>query len=838
MPEPMDPTRTALSSPAPLGDTVAGVAASPDAVATLSLPTSPSPYTDLVPHARGGLGEVFRATEPILNRTVAVKRLQAQRADDPGARRRFLVEAEVTARLEHPGVVPVYALFRDESGGPAYAMRFVQGPTLWETIREYHAGQPNAVSFRRLLQAFIQVCQTVAYAHSRGVIHRDLKPQNILMGKFGETLVVDWGLAKVVGRTEDIRDDNLAEETLVPSSGSGDETAMGSAVGTPAFMSPEQAAGRWDVIDPRSDVYGLGAVLYTVLTGKAPLESGNWPEMQQRIQRGDIPHPCLAKPGIPRPLEAVCLKAMAVKPVDRYALASELAADVEHWLADEPTSAYREPLAVRGRRWVKRNRTLVGLVAVLLVVGLVAAGVGLLLLERTNREIAGEREAARTAASREKSAHEEADAITRFLIDDLLAEADPERNPQDLKLTVEELLQRASQRIEKNPRFMAHPALEATVRIEIGHICYRAGLTTVAETHLWRAVELRQKVLPPDDLATLAAQEELADFLNFAARKFPESKPIAKATWEARSRVLGPDHPDTLNSLDTYAIALIGANEPNDLEQGERLARECWVARSRVLPANDKDIQVSRQNLGHAQLRLGKFDQAEETLRAAYKSLTETHEPSQQYPLVVRLNLGHALIGQGRFAEARELADGALVQALVNHRPSHPIALNLRNLRSLAILGTSQANPDVELLREAVQAASQSNLAKDHEIPTRSNLLLGIGLMRTNSAKDAEPLLREAAQVFEAKYPGKKQDLAEANHWLGLALVALKRDGGEQLAVDGAKSLLALASVPVLEKRATCTRVAELYNASGKSDKTAEWKKRLAELPPAPATSR
>jgi hypothetical protein len=238
-------------------------------------------------------------------------------------------------------------------------MRFIEGQTLDDALRAYHAGPADPVGFQRLLRSFIQVCETIAYAHSRGVLHRDLKPNNIMLGKFGETVVVDWGLAKVIGRSE-AGEAAAAEETLRPSgAGSGEQTEMGAAVGTPAYMSPEQAAGRWDVITPASDVYNLGAVLYAVLTGKAPLERGNWPELQQRIQRGDFPRPRAVNPAAPRALEAVCLKAMALKPEDRYPSARALAADVELWLADEPVQAYREPVATRLGRWARRHEPVV-----------------------------------------------------------------------------------------------------------------------------------------------------------------------------------------------------------------------------------------------------------------------------------------------------------------------------------------------------------------------------------------------------------------------------------------------------------------------------------------------
>ena len=216
------------------------------------------------------------------------------------------------------------------------------------------------------------------YAHSRGVIHRDLKPANIILGKHGETLVVDWGLAKVVGRP----DPSVGEQTIAPSSSGSSETLPGSALGTPAYMSPEQAAGDLERLGPLSDVYSLGATLYCLLTGKPPDEGDDVGELLRRVQRGEFPSPRQRDASIDRALEGVCLKAMAHRPMDRYSSPKALADDIERWMADEPVSAWREPLARRVRRWASRNRTAVASVAMLMATAIVALALGAVLINR------------------------------------------------------------------------------------------------------------------------------------------------------------------------------------------------------------------------------------------------------------------------------------------------------------------------------------------------------------------------------------------------------------------------------------------------------------------------
>jgi tRNA A-37 threonylcarbamoyl transferase component Bud32 len=235
----------------------------PSTVAYVPGPDGAVRYQVLRPHARGGLGEVFVALDQELHREVALKEIDATHADDPHSRGRFVREAEITGGLEHPGVVPVYGLGRHADGRPFYAMRFIRGETLKDAIARFHESPGHGLGhgdleFRQLLGRFMAVCNAVAYAHSRGVIHRDLKPSNVMLGHYGETLVVDWGLAKAVGRDPAEDGARPAEPTLVPVLAEGSSaTRTGAALGTPAYMSPEQAAGRLDQLGPASDVYSL-----------------------------------------------------------------------------------------------------------------------------------------------------------------------------------------------------------------------------------------------------------------------------------------------------------------------------------------------------------------------------------------------------------------------------------------------------------------------------------------------------------------------------------------------------------------------------------------------------
>ena len=799
----------------------AGNSRADDMAKTTSYLNTIGPYVQLEAHARGGLGEILRGFDPVLHRYVAVKRLQDRIADHPDSRRRFLVEAEITARLEHPGIVPVFGLFYEADDRPVYAMRFVQGPTLWDEIQRYHAGIADPVASRRLLQTFVQVCQIVAYAHSRGIIHRDLKPQNIMLGKFGETLVMDWGLARVIGRPEATRAEAVGEATLIPGSGSSHETAMGSAIGTPAYMSPEQAAGRWDVIDHRTDVFGLGAVLYSVLTGKAPLEGSNWPEMQQRIQRGDFPRPRHVSASVNKALEAICLKAMALLPLDRYSSAAAMAIDVEHWLADEPVVAYHDHLITRSVRWLKRHRTLVSAAVIALIFALTAAGAGLFLLEGKNREILVERNAARTAA-------DEAEAINAFLTDDLLGQADPDQNSRDKPVTVDQLLSKSAQKIEGNPKFADRPTVEATLQLVIGKTYAKLTKIPEAEKHLRRALELRRASLGHDDPLTLTTQETLANFLNQLTEHSDEQ--LAQQTWEARKRVLGPDHRDTLDSLDTYArsvgIRLQKLRQPSD--EAVALFRECLANRRRTLGDSDYQTLISMNNLGLILFHRGDSEEAVGLLKQTLAA-REKNEFTQEIHGSV-LNLADTLFHFGDLEQEEDLLTRYIALFTKHNRADHLYTQNLKGFLArvwLDVGRVDEALPELETL-----VVERRTTYPDGSWKTATVLVdLGRAQLATEKFAEAEASLSEAREMYRSHAPANDYYLAWADYNYARALLAMQRsDEAEPLLFESVQRLGALKMCPKRHYEQALQVVIQFLETHGRPDDAKSWKLKLEEL--------
>jgi serine/threonine protein kinase len=299
---------------------------------------------------QGGMGSVYRARDRVLDRPVALKVLHDLPRETQAAAR-LVQEAHIIARLEHPGIVPVHDSGILPDGRFYYAMKLVRGQRLDQADRHLRALPASLVLFQK-------ICDAVAFAHAHGIIHRDLKPQNVMLGPFGEVLVMDWGVAKEVGGEgcpSGPPDPNGAAALSV-------QTRNGAVVGTPGYMAPEQArAGT--VVDARTDVYALGGILYFLLTGEAPApnaggDARGGPRLLSPRQRDRT---------IPRPLEAICLKALAAEPAARYVDVPELALDIAQFLPGKRVSAYRESLWELSWRLGMKYRTVIGLIVAYLL---------------------------------------------------------------------------------------------------------------------------------------------------------------------------------------------------------------------------------------------------------------------------------------------------------------------------------------------------------------------------------------------------------------------------------------------------------------------------------------
>jgi len=364
-------------------------------------------YTVKKVHGRGGQARVLLAFDEHIGRDVAIKELLTEPGRDgsgsvPSSLRstpgmvRFLREARVTAQLEHPNIVPVHEVGRREDGTLYYTMRFVRGETLAKKLKSCRGLSERL----KLLGAFWDLCNAIAYAHSRGVVHRDIKPENVMVGEFGETVLLDWGIAKVKGQ-KDIRARDLEKDLRLMHQGGG-KTSDGTAIGTPSYMSPEQARGEIDAIDERSDVWGLGAVLYEILTGQPPFPGDVAMEIIARVGRDPVRPVAEVCPAAPRELSAICEKALRREPAQRYQSAREFAAEINAYMTGGKVGAYRYSSLELLKRFAAQNKAAIaaaGAALLIIVAALVLVSLALRneSQARKNESQAREREAAALA---------------------------------------------------------------------------------------------------------------------------------------------------------------------------------------------------------------------------------------------------------------------------------------------------------------------------------------------------------------------------------------------------------------------------------------------------------
>ncbi|WP_153558179.1 serine/threonine-protein kinase [Roseimaritima sediminicola] len=738
-------------------------------------------YRVLRPHARGGIGEVFLAEDRELTREIALKELQADQAIDPLCRQRFLLEAEITGQLEHPGIVPVYGLGHHADGRPFYAMRFIKGESLQAAIAAFHAADSpqtpgqRRLELRRLLNCFIDVCNAVEYAHSRGVLHRDLKPANIMLGRYGETLVVDWGLARSGGRPESRL--HRHERVVRVRSGSGGSTATewGSVLGTPAYMPPEQASGHLEQMGPESDVYSLGATLYQLLTGRAPFGDRDLTTLLERIRRGDFPTPRSVDSTVPRPLDAVCRKAMARDPRDRYASPLLLADDLQHYLADEPVGAWREPWPIRLGRWMRRHRTWVISAVAATVVALLCLAVSVVLLSASRQREADARRAAQdnyvAAEKHFRSARRAVDQFYTQVSEEVLLHA-PGMRP-----VRQELLQQA---LDYYQTFLTERGRDSGLRHDVALAWFRIGVITGELQSPQQALEAYDRAYNLQRLLVQAKPQdaqrrlELSDTINAIGRARQQLQQYDRAAeafgqaLQIRRELAAAAAEDAevqrkyANSLMNVAITtrIVGNNDEayRLLEQAQEVRRR-WLGEAGHVKMR-RDLGMGAYNLGVFALRDGDGETGERHLATAVEAFAE-----------VLVALPGDSATRQRLAEThRLLADRLLAvpdPAAARQHYRHAItALEALVIRNPEVPEFSAALASTHLnLAHALQTPAPANTAPANTAPAEPT---SSDKAREDAGRQdaARASLRTAIELFEdllqqgADVPRYRRDLA------------------------------------------------------------------------------
>jgi serine/threonine-protein kinase len=590
-------------------------------------------YATLRLAGTGGIGRVWLVRDGSLGREVALKELRPDRAD-PDFWGRFVREAQVTGQLEHPGIVPVYEVGRrPEDNQPFYTMRFVRGRDLKDAIAAYHERrkrkEAGPLELRELLGAFVQVCQAVGYAHSRGVLHRDLKPRNVALGDYGEVMVLDWGLAKVLTAGEQETGPSPAAPPVKPAVEQ-EPTQTGAVLGTPQYMAPEQASGRLDLIDARTDVYGLGAILCHLLTGEPPFRGKDAPEVLRQVLNDPPRRPREVVADVPRALEAVCLKALAKKREDRYPSAKALAEEVSRWLADAPVSAYRDPLTVRLTRWARRHRTAVTTGAALLLAAALALAVGLVAVNAEKNNTARAKQATEQALAQVTQEQEKTKAaLAQVTAAQEATKAALEQVTAEKERTKEALVAKAaalesSEKAEKSAKVQRQLALQTVRRVVYdihARLKDRPAQQALRKALLGRALAGLKEVARAADTATAVDHEtiwvhfELGDiFLEIeeggsaeAKKQYEKAHDLARQVWEAdresaeAQRDLSVAHSklgDVQLRLGDSKAAL--EHHKQALEVRQRLADA-----DKASAQAQRDLSVSHNKLGDVYLELG-----------------------------------------------------------------------------------------------------------------------------------------------------------------------------------------------------------------------------------------
>ncbi len=795
-----------------------------------AMPESIGRYQVIRKLGAGGMGVVYEARQESPRRTVALKIINAGVAT-PGMIRRFEHEAEVLGRLQHPGIAQIFEAGLFDAGAGAqqfFAMELIKG----EPITRYAAA--HALDTRQRLELIAKTCDAVNHAHQRGVIHRDLKPGNILVDETGQPKILDFGVARAT-------DGDLQTATL--------RTQIGELVGTIPYMSPEQAAGDPSELDTRSDVYAMGVVAFQLLANRLPYEVGDRMVHEAvRVIREEEPTRLSAiQRSFRGDVETIVAKALEKEKGRRYQSAAELAADIRRHLNDEPIIAQPASTLYQLRKFARRNKTLVGgVVAVFLVLtaGIVTTSWGLALAIAANEKETVQREIA--------------EAVNTFLNEDLLAATDP-YNTRDRDITMRQVLDNAAENIEG--RFDGRPLVEAAIRRTLGNTYQNLGEYEPAERHLAAALELRRSVLTSEHEDTLESMYGLAlvhywagdydraeaillEALEVAPRvlddehplslklegiqgqvyedqsRFDEAEAIYSRNHEACLRVHGPDHAETLTAKARLASVY---SRQGRFDEAIPLGKEIIDRRRHVLGEDHPDTIGALNNLGSTYTKAGRWAEAEPVLAEALDLMTRVMGPEHAHTMACTRNLAQVYERQQRYEDAERLLLRAYQTDLRNLGQEHPGTL--KSMNDLARVYRSQGRLDEAepLMRKAVEVSRRVRGDQHSHTIVYTSTLASIRFHQ-EQYEDAAALYESAIAAKRLAFPDGHWHIGAFLNGLGQCYTTMKSYPEAEAALLEAHAILDDAFGPTSVRTvAVINAQVDLYDAWDKPSKVAEY---------------
>jgi serine/threonine protein kinase/tetratricopeptide (TPR) repeat protein len=735
---------------------------------------------------RGGMGIVFDAEQLSLNRRVALKVLPFAATMDPKQLRRFHNEAKAAASLRHEHIVHVYGVGCDR-GVHYFAMEFVDGHTLADIITvqapDRRAGllehaenghrsetgpdlraltQPRSPEtaplaflstertgpksrefYRRSAELIADAADALEHAHSLGIVHRDVKPGNLLLDHAGKVYISDFGLAR-----------------FGPDAGL---TMTGDLLGTLRYMAPEQALAKHGLADHRVDIYGLGASLYELLTGQPVVGGEDKQEILRRIAFEEPVAPRKLVKAIPAELETIALKCLEKNPTERYATAGELAADLRRWVEDKPIVA--KPLSVMGRidKWARRHKYLTRSAVLVITLIAVGLGIGAVLLDREKR--------------RAVTAEQTATAVKDFFVHDLLKLAVAEAQAEQLgdgilvdpDLKVCDVLVRAAREIEG--KFPDQPLVEAEIRNTLGWTLMRANLQDQALLQLERARAIRSAILGPDHPDTLACRGNLVRCLAELGRT-DDALNLCRESLALATARLGPDHPQTLRCMN--ALGAMYGNLNVRRAEAVRLHEQAFTIQKATLGSDHLDTRKSMGNLALAYDRLGRYPEALELRKELLAVTKAKFGPDHPATLGAMGHVANSYDNAGRPAEALKFREEAQALRKARLGPDHPDTL--ANLYGLATTYDALGRHAEALkLREETLERMRAKLGPDHPTTLGSIGDLAWRYAALGRHVEAVKLRDEALTRRKVKLGPDHTDTLSSMHELALSFAALGR---------------------------------------------------------------